>query len=186
MKENEKKTNIKKWCVTGVLLLCIFAIIVIAIILSNKNQKGNDVMAIYVQEQGSDYIYTSQDDGLSWADGNVPAFFMTAQEKEIRRDGEEITVTIKNNSDEIVLYGEPYHFYKWSKNTWVPYNEMKPTEYDLVFNDRAYLLQPNDFCDLKCNLQYYDFKRGKYLLKKSVNWEKDNSWWDLSVEFVIN
>ncbi len=181
MKENLGKANSKNKYAIAV-LLCVLVLFVVVLILPKKDSKEGGVMAIYVQEEGTDYIFTSQDDGLSWADGKVPAFFMTAQKKEIRRDGEEMTVTIKNNSDDVVMYGEPFYLYRWSKNTWVPYNAME----DLAFNDLGYLLQPNESNDMKCYLQYYDFKRGKYLLKKEVSWEKDDSKWDLSVEFVVD
>ncbi len=185
MKENLGKVNSKKKYAIAV-LLCVLVLFVVVLILSKKNSKEGDVMAIYVQEEETDYIFTSQDDGLSWADGKVPAFFMTTQKKEIRRDGEEMTVTIQNKSEDVVMYGSSFSLYRWSENTWVPYDEMKPSEQDFVFNDRGYLLQPNDSNDMKCYLQYYDFKRGKYLLRKEVSWEKDDSKWDLSVEFVVD
>ncbi len=185
MKENLRKANSRKKYAIAV-LLCVLVLFVVVLILSKKNSKEGDVMAIYVQEEGADYIFTSQDDGLSWADGKVPVFFMTAQKKEIRRDGEEMTVTIQNKSEDVVMYGSSFSLYRWSENTWVPYDEMKPSEQDFIFNDRGYLLQPNDSNDMKCYLQYYDFKRGKYLLRKEVSWEKDDSKWDLSVEFMVD
>ena len=185
MKENRGKTSSgKKYAIAA--LLCVLVLFVLVLILSRKNSKEGDVMAIYVQEEGSDYIFTSQDDGLSWTDGKVPGFFMTTQKKEIRRNGEEMTVTIRNNSEDVVMYGAPFYLYRWSENTWVPYDEMNPSEKVFVFDDRGYLLQPNDSNDMKCNLEYYDFQRGKYLLKKEVSWERDDSKWDLSVEFVVD
>ena len=76
MKENLGKVNSKKKYAIAV-LLCVLVLFVVVLILSKKNSKEGDVMAIYVQEEETDYIFTSQDDGLSWADGKVPAFFMT-------------------------------------------------------------------------------------------------------------
>ncbi len=181
MKENRGKTSSgKKYAIAA--LLCVLVLFVLVLILSRKNSKEGDVMAIYVQEEGSDYIFTSQDDGLSWTDGKVPAFFMTTQKKEICQDEEKMTVTIKNKSDDGVMYGNPFSLYRWSKNTWVTYNATE----DLAYNDEGHWLQPNDSNDKECYLEYYDFKRGKYLLKKEVFWEKDDSKWDLSVEFVVD
>jgi len=183
MKESQGKMMLrKKYVIT--LLLCILVIFVVVLILSRKNAKENEIVAIYVQEQGSDDIFTSEDDGLSWAEGKVPAFFMTMPKKEIRRNEEKTTITIQNKSDDVVMYEQAFYLYKWSKNTWVPY-KTKPSEDNRSFTQRAYLLQPNSSCDMECNLQYYEFKRGKYLLKKRVSRENENIYWNLSVEFVV-
>ncbi len=181
MKESQGKIMLRKKYIIA-LLFCVLAIFVVVLILSKKNSKESDIVAIHVQEQGSDDIFTSEDDGLSWIDGNVPEFFMTTQKKEIRRNEEKTTVTIQNKSDDVVMYGQAFYLYKWSKNTWVPY---EPSEENGSFTQRAYLLQPNSSCDMECYLQYYNFKRGKYLLKKSVCRENEDIYWDLSVEFVV-
>ena len=68
MKENLGKANSKNKYAIAV-LLCVLVLFVVVLILSKKNSKEGDVMAIYVQEEETDYIFTSQDDGLSWADG---------------------------------------------------------------------------------------------------------------------
>lgn len=181
MKESQGKIMLRKKYIIA-LLFCVLAIFVVVLILSKKNSKESDIVAIHVQEQGSDDIFTSEDDGLSWIDGNVPEFFMTTQKKEIRRNEEKTTVTIQNKSDDVVIYEKAFYLYKWSKNTWVPY---EPSEDNWAFTQWAYLLQPNSSCDMECNLQHYEFKRGKYLLKKSVCRENEDIYWDLSVEFVV-
>ncbi len=183
MKESQGKIMLRKKYII-VLLFCVLAIFVVVLILSKKNSKESDIVAIHVQEQGSDDIFTSEDDGLSWTEGKVPAFFMTTQKKEIRRNEEKTTVTIQNKSDDVVMYGEDFYLYKWTKDTWVPY-DTKPSEDNWAFTQRAYLLQPNSSCDMECYLQYYEFKRGKYLLKKSVCRKNEDIYWDLSVEFVV-
>ncbi len=183
MKENQGKIMLRKKYVIA-LLFCVLAIFIVVLILSKKNSKESDIVAIHVQERGSDDIFTSEDDGLSWIDGNVPEFFMTTPKKELYQNEEKITVTIQNKSDDVVIYGKDFYLYKWSKNTWVPY-KTKFLEDSLVFDQWGLWLQPNSSCDMECNLQDYEFKRGKYLLKKSVSRENEDIHWDLSVEFVV-
>ena len=51
MKENLRKANSRKKYAIAV-LLCVLVLFVVVLILSKKNSKEGDVMAIYVQEEG--------------------------------------------------------------------------------------------------------------------------------------
>ena len=56
MKENLRKANSRKKYAIAV-LLCVLVLFVVVLILSKKNSKEGDVMAIYVQEEGADLSF---------------------------------------------------------------------------------------------------------------------------------
>lgn len=156
-------------------------------ILSFGKNRDNGILNIYVKEKDTDNVFISKDNGLSWLDGNIPEYFMTVENAEIRMEDGRVLITLQNNSDDILVYGQEFYLFRWDKNTWVPCNMMN----NCYFTQMAYLLQPNSSCSLQCDLQYYEYGWGKYLLTKDITkQDKDDDRekkikLELSVELVI-
>ena len=178
-KINKKALHGKReiYFVFGLLLICFFVIIMLDL---KKKEEENNIVSVYVKED-ADNIFTSKDNGVSWLDENIPEYFMTMENKEIRMDEGNVLIMLQNNGDDILIYGQEFRLFRWNKDMWIPCSMID----NFYFTQMAYLLYPGCSCQMQCNLQCYEYKRGKYLLTKNITKKDTDKKVELGIEFVI-
>lgn len=99
------------------------------------------------------------------------------------------TIIIKNNTEEIITYGESYYLEKEKNNKWYKLNTINP----LKFNAIAYKLKDKESIEMKVNWSYSygDLGSGKYRLVKDIFIDSDKTTNELEngrifVEFSID
>lgn len=95
-----------------------------------------------------------------------------------------VTLILKNESDKVIQYGNPYEIQIKKDGLWHEINV------ELNFTLPAYLLNANDSIEIKLNWEnsYGKLASGEYRIIKSINVEKEDGIYDsfnIAAEFSI-
>lgn len=133
-----------------------------------------------VRQYDSDNIYCSHDGGQTWENDKIPQFFMSTDiDYEIQtNDYTIIPITIINNSEIILVYGEHFVLQKYENNEW------KGISLGYSFPGIGYTLYPN----LTHTLNHWipsNLTAGKYRICKDFDEEESERRWIFIVEFNL-
>lgn len=127
-------------------------------------------MIIAVQLSTEQEAHISLTGGNTWIGNEIPVYYMTPDASSYSADVREITVTIHNNSDQMLSTGIGFRLLMWNGYAWVssPADGMHHT-------DEGYTILPNDTLEMPCNFRDNVLEAGRYKLIKELQQPDDKS-----------
>lgn len=127
-------------------------------------------MITAVQLSSEQEAHISLTSGDTWIGNETPVYYMTLDASSYPANVGEITVTIHNNSDQVLITGIGFRLLIWNGYEWVS----SPAD-GMLHNDEGYTVLPNDTLEMPCNFRDNVLEAGRYKLIKELQQPDDKS-----------